>query len=318
MSFDISEDEITIYQAETEDHLTTLEDGLVRLEQDDRDPELLQAMFRAAHTIKGTAGMIGHKRLVEITHILENAFDAVRKDQLVISTQLIDLCLETVDILRALRDEVITNEQCVFDVTVMVETFRTFLDASIIMENKDISNKSESTGKKIVDIPSKTINDKEKNEKAQKKQNSKEKTKEEINLQIDISSSSVASAARAFQVLLVLQSSAKIIEMNPDQQTIESAAPVGHMSARIILVKDKTQFVNDLKNIPEIDRIVVQDEVIQLVSDVTTASKKQDNNMAEVVVSRLGEVLLDKKLITYEELKTVLEKQKTYPPDSAP
>lgn len=317
MPFDISEDEITIYQAETEDHLTTLEDGLVRLEQDDRDPELLQAMFRAAHTIKGTAGMIGHKRLVDITHILENAFDAVRKEQLVISTHFIDLCLETVDILRALRDEVITNEDCVFDVAVMVETFKAFLEGSIIVENNDKSNKPEGQDKTRAETQPKPVKKTDKNAVSKSKTITTTDSKE-INLQIDISSYSVASAARAFQVLMVLQSLSKIVDLKPDQQTIESAAPVGHMSAKIVMDKDLDVLIKDLKNIPEIDRIVVQDDVIQLVPDKPEASKKDENLSGDFTVSRLGEVLLEKKLISHEDLKAVLEKQKTYPPDSAP
>ena len=314
MAFDISEDELPIYQAETEDHLTTLEDGLVRLEQDDRDPELLQALFRAAHTIKGTAGMIGHKRLVEITHILENAFDAVRKGQLSISTQLIDICLETVDILRALRDEVVTNEMCACDVPHMVDVFRNFLETSIetgkkqepANEEKPAAGKEKSDSKKPAAV-----------EKAPK--GSKTKSSEnEIHIQADISSSSVASAARAFQVLMVLQAAGKIIEMVPDQQTIESAAPVGHMSAKIVTDKDPESIKKELTNIPEIDRLVFQDQVIQLVEQVKKEEQKEKEETIDFEVSKLGEYLLEKKLISAEDLKTVLEKQKTYPPDSAP
>ncbi len=315
MAFDISEDELPIFQAETDDHLTTLEDGLVRLEQNDRDPELLQALFRAAHTIKGTAGMIGHKRLVEITHVLENAFDAVRKSELGISTNLIDLCLETVDVLRSLRDEVITNEPCACEVSVLVETFKGFLEASMeakgeVGKAKQVKKETSSTGlsekaePELTSVKTESLKQKSENEKKQ------------INLQVDISSKSIASAARAFQVLMVLQSSCEIIELNPTQKDIESAAPVGHMTAKIVLTKDVVKFKKELLDIPEIDRVVFEDDVINLI--------EPDNKNGETKVeldnegSRLGDYLIAKKLITVEELKTVLDKQKTYPPNSAP
>ena len=323
MAFDISEDELPIFQAETEDHLTTLEDGLVRLEQDDRDPELLQALFRAAHTIKGTAGMIGHKRLVEITHVLENAFDAVRKDQLSISTNLINLCLDTVDILRSLRDEVITNEVSACDVPQMIDTLKSFLDSSM----------DSATGKKAAAVePTATVSPEpkkatpvEQTEKEKKPTKSKPITEEkklesdaELLIQADISPSSVASAARAFQILMVLQSSGEIHELIPSQKDIESAAPVGHLSAKIVAKKNIEDLKKDLLNIPEIDRLIFNDEVISIATPEKNEDKVGESDSGEIEYSRLGEYLLSKNLITPQDLKNALEKQKTYPAESAP
>lgn len=322
MAFDISEDELPIFQAETEDHLTTLEDGLVRLEQDDRDPELLQALFRAAHTIKGTAGMIGHKRLVEITHVLENAFDAVRKNQLPISTNLIDLCLDTVDILRSLRDEVITNEPSACDVPQMIESFKTFLDSAMDSSREqkvNVAPKSEIQSTKTTEKVENSVKSEDKeNQLVKDVKLAKEESNNELHIEVDISSTSVASAARAFQILMVLQSSGEIVNLIPTQEMIESAAPVGHLSARIIPNKPEEVIKKDILNIPEIDRLVFKDEVISLVSSAAGVEGAGSNEQPELEVSRLGECLLSKNLITSAELKTVLEKQKTFPPDSAP
>lgn len=324
MAFDISEDELPIFQAETEDHLNTLEDGLVRLEQDDRDPELMQALFRAAHTIKGTAGMIGHKRLVEITHVLENAFDAVRKNQLSISTNLIDLCLDTVDILRSLRDEVITNETSACDVPQMIESFKTFLESAIDSSRDqktktEVVEKSESVkskpAEKVVEKPTQESDVITTKIDAPAE---KEDTAKELHIEVDISSTSVASAARAFQILMILQSSGTIVDLIPSQETIESAAPVGHLSARLVPSKPEEEIKKEILNIPEIDRLVFKNEVISIGAGSSSADGVDLSNQAEIEVSRLGENLLSKNLITAAELKTVLEKQKTYPPDSAP
>lgn len=322
MPFDISEDELPIFQAETEDHLTTLEDGLVRLEQNDRDPELLQAMFRAAHTIKGTAGMIGHRRLVEITHVLENAFDAVRKNGLAITTKLIDLCLETVDILRSLRDEVITNEVCACDVPQMVDTFKAFLETSIEPINKpmviaqaspEVKTTEKSEKKPEVDKQTEKKPDSKRSEKIEK-----EKTGNlEFTIQADISARSVASAARAFQILMVLQSDCEILELIPSQQEIESAAPVDHLIARVTLKKGLAELKKGLLDIPEIDRIVIGEEVVEN-NPAANESAVKDEVEEEVVIPRLGEFLIEKGFITATQLKEVLEKQRTYPPEGAP
>ena len=52
LELDISPDEMPLFLAETEDHLQVLEEGLVKLEQQADDPELIQALFRSAHTLK--------------------------------------------------------------------------------------------------------------------------------------------------------------------------------------------------------------------------------------------------------------------------
>lgn len=325
MAFDISEDELPIFQAETEDHLTILEDGLVRLEQNERDPELIQALFRGAHTIKGMAGMIGHKRLVEITHVLENALDAVRKNGLSITTALINLCLEAVDILRSLRDEVITNETSACDVPQMVDTFQTFLENSLnttqvnwlTTNNADIANQQKNI--RVEDKKNKTIKTNEKLDKAGTNTQTLRISKSvDLNIQADISEASVASAARAFQILMVLQSSGDIISIEPSQQEIESAAPVGHLVAKINAIKPLDEIRKELQDIPEIDRLIFQDETILN----TPASKQEvfeiisENN--EIEIPRLGDYLIQKELLTRAQLKTVLEKQKTYSAENAP
>ena len=111
LQFDISPDEMPLFLAETEDHLQVLEEGLVKLEQEVDDPELVQALFRSAHTLKGMAGMIGHTRLVNLTHALETGFDGIRKKNFAISSRFIDICLESIDALRTLREEVIDSER---------------------------------------------------------------------------------------------------------------------------------------------------------------------------------------------------------------
>ena len=54
--FDINEEELPIFLAEVDEHLQTLDDSLIRLEQEKADTELVQTVFRSAHTIKGKIG----------------------------------------------------------------------------------------------------------------------------------------------------------------------------------------------------------------------------------------------------------------------
>ena len=67
------------FVAEAGELLVDMEDALLRLETEPDNEELVHAMFRAAHTIKGSAGLFGLDAIVSFTHVVENALDKVRK-----------------------------------------------------------------------------------------------------------------------------------------------------------------------------------------------------------------------------------------------
>ena len=68
-----------VFFEETAEHLSTMETLLLGLDVQSPDSEQLNAIFRAAHSIKGSAGTFGFNDLTEVTHILENLLDGIRK-----------------------------------------------------------------------------------------------------------------------------------------------------------------------------------------------------------------------------------------------
>lgn len=85
---------------EAEELLDDMERYLLDLDLDDPDPEQLNAIFRAAHSIKGGAGAFGFTVLQETTHKLENLLDYARKGQLTLRSDIVDTFLETKDMLQ--------------------------------------------------------------------------------------------------------------------------------------------------------------------------------------------------------------------------
>ena len=68
-----------LFRMECEEHLQCLDDGLLSLEQRPADQALLEDIFRAAHSIKGSARMLGLNEIQSLAHILEDALGAIRK-----------------------------------------------------------------------------------------------------------------------------------------------------------------------------------------------------------------------------------------------
>lgn len=84
---------------EAEELLEDMEKHLLDLDVDAPDNELLHAIFRAAHSIKGGAGAFGFTRLQETTHLFENLLDFARHGQLQLRTDMVDFFLQTKDVL---------------------------------------------------------------------------------------------------------------------------------------------------------------------------------------------------------------------------
>ncbi|SDN37538.1 chemotaxis protein CheA [Vreelandella arcis] len=85
---------------EAEELLADMEQHLLELDVDDPDSEQLNAIFRAAHSIKGGAGTFGFTVLQKTTHILENLLDYARKGELALRADLVDTFLEAKDIMH--------------------------------------------------------------------------------------------------------------------------------------------------------------------------------------------------------------------------
>jgi two-component system chemotaxis sensor kinase CheA len=82
-----------------------MEAGLLQLRSAPDDIELLNAIFRSAHSIKGGAGSFGLTNLVRFTHALENLLDRMRASEIPATENVIGLLLESVDVLRAILED---------------------------------------------------------------------------------------------------------------------------------------------------------------------------------------------------------------------
>ncbi len=79
---DKQEKYIRIFQEEAEEHLTSLSLGLLELEQCSDDAELIHELLRNAHTLKGSAKMLGLGHIGDVAHVMEDIFKAVEDGEL--------------------------------------------------------------------------------------------------------------------------------------------------------------------------------------------------------------------------------------------
>ncbi len=106
MSFDADEEILQDFLVEAGEILEQLSEQLVELESRPDDMDLLNAIFRGFHTVKGGAGFLQLNALVECCHIAENVFDILRKSERRVSSELMDVVLQALDTVNAMFDQV--------------------------------------------------------------------------------------------------------------------------------------------------------------------------------------------------------------------
>lgn len=93
-----------IFFQECEEQLAELESGLLKMNDGDRDPETVNAVFRAVHSIKGGAGAFGLDDLVAFAHVFETTLDGVRSNRLEPHAELMKVMLRSADVLADLTN----------------------------------------------------------------------------------------------------------------------------------------------------------------------------------------------------------------------
>ncbi|KMN11870.1 chemotaxis protein CheA [Pseudomonas weihenstephanensis] len=106
MSFGADEEILQDFLVEAGEILEQLSEQLVELESRPDDADLLNAIFRGFHTVKGGAGFLQLNELVECCHIAENVFDILRKGERHVDSELMDVILEALDAVNGMFSEV--------------------------------------------------------------------------------------------------------------------------------------------------------------------------------------------------------------------
>ncbi|MBU4010090.1 MAG: chemotaxis protein CheA [Proteobacteria bacterium] len=111
---------ISDFVVESLDNLASIEVKLMDLEQDPGDAETINAIFRPFHTVKGVSGFLNFNKINKFAHTVENLLDKARNGEVTINGEIIDVILESVDILKT-----------------MIENVRSSLDSGMLSEGNE-------------------------------------------------------------------------------------------------------------------------------------------------------------------------------------
>lgn len=113
---------------ESHEHLQSLNDGLLGLEDNAEDLSILNEIFRNAHTLKGMSATMGYNKIAELTHEMEDVLDMLRKEQLKVTGDIIDTLFKCIDSLEQMINNVANGDpEDLIDVSALVAKLSSIL-----------------------------------------------------------------------------------------------------------------------------------------------------------------------------------------------
>ena len=258
---------LEIFIDETKEHIQSLSDQLMILEQEPENEDCVNEIFRAAHSLKGMAGTMGYKRMQNLTHDMENAFTEVRGGNMKVTGPLIDVLFQALDAL----EQYLTNIQETSDEG-------TNDNENIIKAINDIMNDQLGGGKpeeKKEEAPKAAPEKKEEEAPAPKSEASEGKwssiSLEEAQthvmsqaiaagqhvygLTVYVQESCILKAARAFLVFKAIEDLGEIVVSDPSSQDIEDEKFEFDFSLYVVSEKPLDKVIAAAKGVSEIENV---------------------------------------------------------------
>ena len=254
---------LEIFIDETKEHLQTLSDQLMILEQEPENMDTINEIFRAAHSLKGMAGTMGYKRMQRLTHDMENVFQEIRSGNMKVQPELIDVLFRGLDALEAYLAEILEsgnegteeNEEIINTLNSIVAKATGKEPPEPMKTAQPQETASASTEEAPVEAKytSIQINDYEKNtfDKAvQQKENI-------FGITVYLQETCILKAARAFLVFKALEEHGEVIKAVPNVQDIEDEKFDFDFSL-VYFTKDSAETIKKaIENVSEVKKAIV-------------------------------------------------------------
>ncbi len=241
---------LEIFIDETNEHLQNLSQQLMKMEEEPDNPDVINEIFRAAHSLKGMAGTMGYKRMQHLTHIMENVLSEIRTGKMMVAEDLVDVLFKCLDALELYLENIVASaDEGTEDNESILSLLNNYLE-----NGADYSHdNNESTGGASSNEATSKIVYNEYDADA-----IAEAIKKNMNiykLVVHVTESCLLKAARAFLVFKALEEIGEVIKSDPTVQDIEDERFDYDFSLIIVSSFDEEKIVNAVKSVSEIEAV---------------------------------------------------------------
>lgn len=257
---------LEIFIDETKEHLQNLNEQLLILEREPDNQDVINEIFRAAHSLKGMAGTMGYKRMQKLTHDMENVFSEIRSGKMTVQAKLVDVLFRGLDALENYLDVIQeSGDEGTEDNEDIIKDLNDILaEASGGAPAKTEEKPAENEAVKTAEVSQNTKTDSvfANMKVADFEQHAIEKAKEEgqniYGIRVVITEGCILKAARAFLVFKALEELGDVIKSMPDVQDIEDEKFDLDFGVLIITKESAETVKNAVLSVSEIENAVIE------------------------------------------------------------
>ncbi|NLE26053.1 MAG: chemotaxis protein CheA [Clostridiaceae bacterium] len=292
---------LDIFIEESREHLQQLNVSLLELEKDNKNKEVLNEVFRVAHTLKGMSGTMGYSKMQTLTHRMEDVLDALRNDRFIADSNMVDVLFKCLDALETYVNTIAATAQ---------EGDEAFLDVVDELHNIMQKEGSEKVDDKkappsLRDRGSEVEIAKSKSEIIELNQYDVNVIKKAIETNMNVFQIHVAldkgcllKAARAFIVFQILEKNSEVIKSIPKVEDIEDERFDLDFTVIAITEKSEEFFINEINSVAEISKVeiipvildaidIVEDE--NEINEITESDKTEHTDLTATAQSGAGD-----------------------------
>ena len=280
---------LEIFIDETKEHLQNLSDQLMVLEQEPENMDVINEIFRAAHSLKGMAGTMGFKRMQRLTHDMENVFQEIRSENMKVESELIDVLFRALDALEAYLNEIMeTANEGTEENEEIVNTLNAIAAKATGKEAPEQPAKKEEAAGTEASVASSdsqeeakyysiSVSDFEKTT-FEKAQNDNQNI---FGITVYLQESCILKAARAFLVFKALEELGEVIKAVPSVQDIEDEKFEFDFSLLYLTKESLETIKNAIETVSEVKQAIVGNYNMSDASAESTAAASKTEAKAE-------------------------------------
>lgn len=272
---------LEIFIDETQEHLQSLNEQLLIIEQEPENTDTINEIFRAAHSLKGMAGTMGYKRMQKLTHQMENVFSEIRNGKMKVTPNLVDVLFQCLDALESYLNIIQeTSDEGDNDNEAILKQLDSILNSgAAVPEVKEA--KAEEKPVKATD-DGKTDKYKELKYADFELHAIKEAFKKNLNVftfTVFVEETCLLKAARAFLLFKNLESIGEIIKSDPSAQDIEDEKFEYDFSICFVTNENYDKVLSIIRSVSEIKDAI--GEKMEKIPETKTAVAVSEENKPE-------------------------------------
>lgn len=250
---------LEIFLDESKEHLQNLNTQILELEQDAENMDVINEIFRAAHSLKGMAGTMGFKRMQNLTHDMENVFSEVRNGAIKVKANMIDILFQCLDALEEYVSSIQeTTEEGTNDNEPLIKMLNDILNGNDAEagESKAAAPKKEEKVHTSGTDENLWKNIKLGDTEVSVIKAAREKGNEVYGITVYVQETCLLKAARSFLVFKALEESGEIIVSEPSVQDIEDEKFDLDFSLIYLTDEPFETILEKIRNVSEIEKAV--------------------------------------------------------------